>query len=120
VRLTDDEFRLVKAYPRIAAELLGDIDLPWPVARFILQHHEPMHGSGYPAGLTGDDILPVARIIAVADVVEAMASHRSYRPALGIDAALREVSDRKDDLYDPAVVDACLTLLTEKAFAFSK
>jgi putative two-component system response regulator len=82
------------------------------------QHHERMDGSGYPQGLSGEDILLEARILAVADVVEAMASHRPYRPARGIDRALEEISQNRGVLYDPEVVDACLKLFTEKGFRF--
>jgi HD-GYP domain-containing protein (c-di-GMP phosphodiesterase class II) len=84
----------------------------------VLQHHERMNGSGYPVGLSGEGILLESRILGVADVVEAMASHRPYRPALGIDKALKEISGNKDSLYDPEVVEACLTLFKEKKFAF--
>jgi HD-GYP domain-containing protein (c-di-GMP phosphodiesterase class II) len=89
---------------------------PWPIAEVALQHHERMNGSGYPNGLRGDEIILEARILAVADVVEAMGSHRPYRAALGIDAALSEVKAGRGTLYDPVVVDACLTLFTVRGF----
>ena len=107
-RLTEIEFSIIKEHPRVGYEILKDVDFPWPVAEIILQHHERMDGSGYPRGLTGDDILLEARILAVADVVEAMSSHRPYRPALGIDKALEEISKNKGKLYDSRVVEACL------------
>jgi HD-GYP domain-containing protein (c-di-GMP phosphodiesterase class II) len=93
-----------------------EIEFPWPVAEIVLQHHERMDGSGYPRKLAGEEILPEARVMAVADVVEAMASHRPYRPALGIDVALDEISSNRGKLYDDEVVDACLKLFREKGF----
>jgi len=116
-RLTDIEFGLIKAHPQTAYDILKEIDFPWPVADIVLQHHERMDGSGYPQGLKGDEILLEARIIAVADVVEAMASHRPYRPALGIDEALGEIRKNKGRLYDPQAVEACLRLF-DKGFQF--
>ena len=96
--------------------MLKDVESPWPLAQIVYQHHERMDGSGYPRNLKGDEILMEARIMAVADVVEAMASHRPYRPALGIDAALEEIEKNKGILYDDAVVDACLRLFREKGY----
>ena len=98
--------------------MLKDVESPWPLAQIVYQHHERMDGSGYPRNLKGDEILMEARILAVADVVEAMASHRPYRPALGIDAALEEISKNRGILYDPEVVDACLRLSKEKGYKF--
>ena len=117
-RLIDIEFNLIKNHPQTGYELLKDIEFPWPVAQIVLQHHERMDGSGYPQGLKSEDILLEARILAVADVVEAMASHRPYRAALGIEAALEEISKNEGILYDAEVVDACLKLFTEKGFKF--
>ena len=94
------------------------MESPWPLAEIVYQHHERMDGSGYPRNLKGDEILMEARILAVADVVEAMASHRPYRPGLGIDAALEEISKNSGILYDPEVVDACLRLFKEKGYKF--
>ncbi len=94
------------------------MEFPWPIARIVYQHHEALDGSGYPERVSGDDILLAARILAVADVIEAMSSHRPYRPALGVEKATGEVSGNRGVLYDPAVVDACLRLLTEKDFQF--
>ena len=115
-KLTDLEFSLIKTHSQSGYDILKDIDFPWPVADVVLQHHERMNGSGYPQGLKGDDILLEARIIAVADVVEAIGSHRPYRPSLGIDFALEEISRNKGILYDADVVDACLKLFQEKNY----
>lgn len=116
--LTGVEFDLIKTHPEAGYSILKTIEFPWPVAQIVLQHHERVDGSGYPAGLSGEDILLEARILGVADVVEAMASHRPYRPALGINKALEEISQKSGSLYDPAVVDACLKLFAEKKFKF--
>ena len=115
-KLTDAEFRLIRLHPISGYDILKTVDLPWPVADIILQHHERIDGSGYPQGLKGEDILLEARIIGVADVVEAMASHRPYRATLGIDKALEEISAKKGTLYDPEAVDACLELFQEKGY----
>jgi HD-GYP domain-containing protein (c-di-GMP phosphodiesterase class II) len=104
--LTDIQFGLIKAHPKTGYEILKGIDFPWDIARIVLQHHERIDGSGYPQGLCDDDILLEARILAVADVVEAMSSHRPYRPALGIEKALEEISSKKGILYDPRVAEA--------------
>jgi PAS domain S-box-containing protein/putative nucleotidyltransferase with HDIG domain len=116
--LSEPEFMMIKAHPRLGYEILRTIDFPWPVAQIVLQHHERMDGSGYPSGLSGEDIIIEARILAVADVVDAMASHRPYRAALGINKALEEISQNKGVLYDSKVVDACLTLFRDKKFKF--
>jgi PAS domain S-box-containing protein len=115
-RLTDIEFSLIKEHPRIGYEMLKDVESPWPLAQIVYQHHERMDGSGYPRNLKGDEILLEARIMAVADVVEAMGSHRPYRATLGIEAALEEIKNNKGTLYDNAVVDACLKLFREKGY----
>jgi putative nucleotidyltransferase with HDIG domain len=117
-RLTTYEFNLVKTHSQVGYDILKTIDFPWPVARIVLQHHERLNGSGYPNKLMHDNILIEARILGVSDVVEAMASHRPYRPALGLDAALKEVSDHKGSLYDPEVVEICTRLFREKLFDF--
>jgi response regulator RpfG family c-di-GMP phosphodiesterase len=119
-QLTMEEFSLVKSHARAGFEILKNIDFPWPVAQIACQHHERMNGTGYPDGLKGEDILLEARIIAVADTVEAMASHRPYRPALGIDAALEAVNQGKGDLYDVQVVDACTQLFSKGTFRFDE
>lgn len=117
-KLTEIEYSLIKDHPQIGYDILKSIEFPWPVAQIILQHHERLNGSGYPRGLKGDDILLEARIMGVVDVVEAMSSHRPYRPALGIDKALEEISQNRGIIYDPVVVDACLKLFKEKGFTF--
>lgn len=113
-RLSRLEFELIKTHARSGYDILSEVDFPWPVAEIALQHHERMDGSGYPNGLKGDSILEEARIVAVADVVESMMSHRPYRPSLGLDAALDDIREKRGTLYDPAVVDACLALFAER------
>jgi PAS domain S-box-containing protein/putative nucleotidyltransferase with HDIG domain len=115
-RLTEMEFNFVKLHPRSGYDILKETGLPYPVAEIVLQHHERMNGSGYPQGLKGKEMLLEARILAVADVVEAMVSPRPYRPARGIDAALEEIRKNKEILYDAQVVDACLMLFKTKKF----
>ncbi len=117
-KLTDIEYALIKEHPRRGYELLRDVESPWPLAQIVLQHHERLDGSGYPEGRKGDEIILEARIMAVADVVEAMASHRPYRPGLGLKAALEEISRNRSRLYDAAVVDACLSLFHERNYQF--
>jgi len=117
-KLSENEFSLIKEHARKGYEMLKDVESPWPLAEIVYQHHERMDGSGYPRNLKGDEILMEARIMAVADVVEAMASHRPYRPALGIDAALKEIEDNRGILYDADVVDVCLGIFREKGFQF--
>jgi len=117
-RLTETEFGMIKTHPQYGYNMLKDVEFPWPLALAILQHHERLDGSGYPQGLSGEDIILEARILAVADVVEAMSSHRPYRPALGVDKALEEIETNKGKLYDPDVVDACVKLFMEKKFKF--
>jgi HD-GYP domain-containing protein (c-di-GMP phosphodiesterase class II) len=112
-RLSSAEFQLILVHPQAGYEILKEIQFPWPIAEITLQHHERMDGSGYPRGLKGGDILFEARIMCVADVVEAMATHRPYRPALGISTALSEINKNRGKLYDPLVVDACI-MLSEK------
>jgi PAS domain S-box-containing protein/putative nucleotidyltransferase with HDIG domain len=111
--LTEAEMTIIKMHPSLGYDLLKTLDLPWPVADIINQHHERLNGSGYPSGLVGNVILREAKILAVADVVEAIASHRPYRPALGIDKALEEISKHKDILYDQEVVDSCIKIFRE-------
>jgi PAS domain S-box-containing protein/putative nucleotidyltransferase with HDIG domain len=108
--LNDIEFALIKNHPQSGYDILKNIEFPWPVARIVQQHHEHLDGSGYPAGLKGDSILLEACIIGVADVVEAMSSHRPYRPGKGIKAALQEITKGRGSLYDPKAVDVCLAL----------
>jgi len=118
-RISSMELTLIKDHPQVGYEIIKDIEFPFPLAEGILQHHERLNGSGYPQGIAGADIILEARILGVADVVEAMASHRPYRVALGIDQALEEISRNRGILYDPEVVDICLKLFTEKGFSFS-
>ena len=115
-KLTEIEFSLIKEHSRSGYEMLKDVESSWPLAEIVYQHHERMNGTGYPRNLKGDDILMEARILAVSDVVESMASHRPYRPALGIDAALEEIVKNKGILYDNTVADVCLKLFREKGF----
>jgi len=117
-KLSDVEFAIIKIHPKAAYDIIKSVDFPWPVARFIIQHHEKLNGSGYPSGLKGDEILMESRILCVADIVEAMSSHRPYRPALGIDVALEDMLANKGVLYDPVVVDSCVKLFREKGFKF--
>jgi len=118
-KLSKLEFDLVKTHSQAGHDIIKDIDFPWPIANIILQHHERIDGSGYPHGLRGDNILLEARILAVADVVEAMASYRPYRPALGLDTALEEITRNKNILYDGEVVEACLKIFREKKYEFT-
>jgi PAS domain S-box-containing protein len=115
-KLTNLEFSLIKEHARTGFEMLKDVESPWPLAQIVYQHHERMDGSGYPQHLKGEDILIEARILTVADVVEAMASHRPYRPAIGLNAALDEIEKNKGTLYDEDAADACLRLFREKGF----
>ncbi len=115
-KLSEIEFSLIKEHPQKGYEILKNVESPWPLAEIVYQHHERMDGSGYPRRLKGDDILIEARILAVADVVEAIASHRPYRPAFGIDKALEEISQNKGILYDPEVVEVCLRLFQTKGY----
>ena len=117
-RLSEMEYNFVKLHPRSGYDILKETGLPYPVAEIVLQHHERMNGSGYPQGLKGKEMLLEARILAVADVVEAMVSPRPYRPARGIDSALDEIRKNKGTLYDAQTVDACLTLFKTKKFQF--
>src|SRR5664280_119338 len=115
-KLSELEFSLIKEHAQQGYEMLKNMESPWPLAEIVYQHHERMDGSGYPRNLKGEEICMEARILAVADVVEAMASHRPYRPALGIDAAFAEIQKNRGTLYDNTVVDACLKLFREKGF----
>lgn len=117
-KLTEFEFSLVKEHARKGYEILKDVETSWPLAEIVYQHHERMDGSGYPRHLKGEEILIEARILNVADVVEAMASHRPYRAGLGIDQALEEIEKNRGAQYDVAVVDACLKLFRERDYQF--
>ena len=117
--LSNAEFDIVKTHPLMGYEILKTLDLPWPIAQIVRQHHERLDGSGYPDGLIGDNIILEAKILAVADVVEAIASHRPYRPAYGVDKAFAEISLNRGVLYDDRIVDSCLKIFNEKGFAFT-
>jgi PAS domain S-box-containing protein/putative nucleotidyltransferase with HDIG domain len=115
-RLTEHEFGMIKTHSEVGYDIIKDVKFPWPVADMVLQHHERMDGSGYPQGLKGEQIILEARILAVADVVEAITAHRPYRPAIGIDKALAEIEGKRGQIYDAEVVDACLRLFRERGF----
>ena len=117
-KLTIPEFNLIKMHPQTGYDILKSIEFPWPIAKIVLQHQERLDGSSYPGGLKGDEIHIKARILAVADVIEAMSSHRPYRPSLGIDFALEEIEKNRDILFDPEVTDVCLKLFREKGYKF--
>jgi HD-GYP domain-containing protein (c-di-GMP phosphodiesterase class II) len=119
-KLSELEFAMIKEHAQRGYELLKNVESPWPLAEIVHQHHERMDGSGYPRHLKGEKILIEARILTVADVVEAMASHRPYRPGLGIDAALNEIERHRGTFYDDAVAAACLKLFREKGFQFER
>jgi len=112
-RISKHEFGIIKEHPTVGYNILKTVDFPWPIAQIVLQHHERFDGSGYPNGLSGEDILLEARIMAVADVVEAMASHRPYRASLGTDMALKEIAKNRGILYDAQVVEVCLRLFNK-------
>lgn len=118
-KMSESEFSIIKTHSQVGHEILKNIDFPWPVAQAVLQHHERLDGSGYPFGLCYDDIILEARILAVADVVEAMVAHRPYRPAYGVDYAIEEISQKKGVLYDPEAVDVCTSLFEKRWFEFS-
>ena len=118
--ITELEYGIIKAHPQIGYDILKAVEFPWPVAEIVLQHSERLDGSGYPQELSGDEILLEARIIGVADVVDAMASHQPYRSALGIHEALEEISQNSGVLYDPGAVGACLKLFKQKGFEFEQ
>jgi PAS domain S-box-containing protein len=118
-KLTDAEFEVLKDHSQTAYDILKGIDFPWPIAEMVLQHHERLDGSGYPNGLKGDEIIIEAKILAIADVLEAMNSHRPYRSALGIEASLEFISLNKETLFSTEIVDACVQLFNEEGFEFS-
>lgn len=118
--LSQIEFDIIKTHPKVGYDILKNMDFPWPIAQIVYQHHERIDGSGYPLKLKGDAILLEAKIVGISDVVETMASHRPYRPALGLDKALEEVRKNRGILYDPEVVDICLMLFSDDRFSFTK
>lgn len=115
-QLSSEEFSIIKTHPQVAYDVLKNLEFPWPVAQGVLQHHERLDGSGYPNGLCGESIILEARILCLADVVESMVSHRPYRPALGLERALREIKQNRGILYDPEVADACCRLSSNGGF----
>lgn len=117
-KLSDLEYSMIKQHPQVGYDILKAIKSPWPIPDAVHQHHERLDGSGYPSGLKSDQIIIEARILAVADTVEAMASHRPYRPALGLKAALDEIVNQRGIQLDPEVVDACLRLFNQKGYKF--
>jgi HD-GYP domain-containing protein (c-di-GMP phosphodiesterase class II) len=117
-KLSQNEMDFIRTHPQSGYEILKDTTFPWPLARMVLEHHERLDGSGYPKGLKDGDIAIEARIIAVADTVEAMTSFRPYRPALGIEAAVAEIRQGRGTLYDPDVVDSCIRVLEKADFKF--
>jgi len=117
-KLSEVEMNLIRVHSQVGFDILKRIDFPWPIAEMVLQHHERLNGSGYPRGLVDQEILLEAKIIGVADVIEAMHSHRPYRPALGLSVALEEIYQKKGVLYDEGIVEACIRLFTEKDFRF--
>lgn len=117
-QISDAEYTIIKTHAQVGHDILKTIEFPWPIAKIVLQHHERINGSGYPYGLKGEEILLEAKILAVADVLEAMATHRPYRPALTVEESLEEISNNRGILYDPEVVDICLKLFKEKKFKF--
>ena len=119
-RLSKTNFELIKKHSQVGYDILNTIKFPWPLSQIVLQHHERIDGSGYPNGLSGKEILIEAKILGVADVVEAMASHRPYRPALGIDKALEEISINKGKLYDIEAANVCLKIFKDKKFEFKQ
>jgi PAS domain S-box-containing protein/putative nucleotidyltransferase with HDIG domain len=119
-RLNEIEYMMVRMHAEAGYQILKGIDFPWPIADMVRQHHERIDGTGYPLKLKGEEILLEGRILAVADVVEAMSSHRPYRAGLGMETALKEISSHKGDQFDQAVVEACIRLFKEKGFTFSE
>ena len=117
--LNSMEISLIQAHAQAGYDILKNVEFPWPVAEIVLQHHERLNGSGYPQQLAGETILQEARIVGVADVVETMSSHRPYRPSLGLESALQEITSQRGILYDPEAVDACLSLMREGGFEFT-
>ena len=117
-KITEIEHSLIKIHPQAGYDILKDINFPWPIAQMVLQHHERLDGSGYPQELRGEAILLGARILSVADVVEAMSSHRPYRAGLGVDVALEEITKQRGIHFDANVVDACLALFREQGYSF--
>ena len=117
-KMSECDYNIFKTYPQVGYDRIKDIESPWPIAQIVLQHQERLNGSGYPAGLKGEEIMLEARILAVAETVEYVVCPRPHRPALGVDKALEEISQGRGVLYDDRVVDACIKLFKEKGFKF--
>ena len=117
-RITEDEYNIIKHHCKVGYEILKEIEFTWPIATIVYQHHERMDGFGYPLGIKEEEIHLEARILAVADVIEGMSSHRPYRPGLGLETALDEITKKRGILFDPVVVDACLALFSSGKFKF--
>jgi putative nucleotidyltransferase with HDIG domain len=115
-KLSMPEFDLIKTHPEVGYEILRDTEFPWPIREMVLQHHERIDGSGYPNGLTGDQMVDEAKVLAVADVVEAITSHRPYRPALGIEKGLEAIKKGRGTAYDPEIVDSCIRVINDQGF----
>nr|WP_320025784.1 HD domain-containing phosphohydrolase [uncultured Acetobacterium sp.] len=120
IQLSLNEYAIIKEHPKIGYDVLTSYEMPWPIAEIVYHHHERLDGSGYPQGLKADQIRLETRIISVSDVVEAMSSHRPYRPSLGLQCAMDEITMNKNKLYDPFVVDACITLFNKKNYTFGE
>ena len=116
-KITNEEFALIRTHAVVGHKIIKDAKFPWPISDMVVQHHERLDGTGYPAGLKGDEIIKEARILAVADVVEAMSSHRPYRPALGIERALDEILANRGKKYDPEIADACIRVMEDAPVA---
>ena len=119
-KVSEIEYNMIKTHPEASYNMIKNIEFSWPVANIVLQHHERINGSGYPQNLKGSDILLEAKILAVADVLEAMNSHRPYRPSLGLDKAIRELEENKAILYDAGIVDICIKLVNREVINFAK
>jgi putative nucleotidyltransferase with HDIG domain len=119
-KLSDAEFAIIKSHAQVGYEILEKTSFPWPIKEMVLQHHERLDGSGYPQGLRADRIIDEAKVIGVADVVDAITSHRPYRPGLGVESALSEIERGRGTLYDPAIADACLTLFRDDGYSLDK
>jgi putative nucleotidyltransferase with HDIG domain len=116
--LSEHELGIIRAHSQVGFDILKNVEFPWPIAEIVYQHHERMDGSGYPLGVSGEEILIEARILAVADTFEAMATHRPYRPALGANEAIKEIFLKREKLYEPKAVDACMRLIMDQGFEF--
>ena len=115
--LSSNELNIIRTHPEVGYDILKAIEFPWPIAKIVLQHHERLNGSGYPYNLHSDEILLESKIIGIADVIEAMASHRPYRPALGLEKAIDELIKNRNILYDAEIVDVCIDLIKKMDYS---